>query len=68
VSPQVRVVGAIVRVSRVRIANFANFKELEVETWGDVAVVGENKVGKSACSACLSAANTRSAWLPGPSS
>ncbi|MGA8691958.1 MAG: hypothetical protein WB662_19175 [Methyloceanibacter sp.] len=51
---------------RVRIANFANFKELEVETWGDVAVVGENKVGKRASIACLSAANTRSAWLPGP--
>jgi len=59
-------VGAIGRVSRVRIANFANFKELEVETWGDVAIVGESKVGKSASIACLSAANTRSAWLPGP--
>lgn len=36
-----------VRISRVRIANFANFADLDVETGASLVVVGENKVGKS---------------------
>lgn len=39
--------GAHVRISRVRIVNFANFSELEVETSASLVIVGENKVGKS---------------------
>ncbi len=35
------------RISRVRIVNFANFAELDVETGDSIVVVGENKVGKS---------------------
>lgn len=39
--------GASVRISRVRIVNFANFAELDIGTSGSIVVVGENKVGKS---------------------
>lgn len=35
------------RISRVRIVNFANFSELDVETGDSIVVVGENKAGKS---------------------
>lgn len=35
------------RVSRIRIQNFANFKNFEIETGRNIVVVGENKVGKS---------------------
>ncbi len=35
------------RISRVRIKNFANFSELDVETGQSIVIVGENKVGKS---------------------
>lgn len=35
------------RISRVRIVNFANFQHLEIETSDSLVVVGENKVGKS---------------------
>lgn len=35
------------RISRVRIENFRNFKELDVRLGDDVVIVGENKVGKS---------------------
>jgi putative ATP-dependent endonuclease of the OLD family len=34
-------------LSRIRILNFRNFSELDVELSGDVVVVGENRVGKS---------------------
>jgi putative ATP-dependent endonuclease of OLD family len=36
-----------VRISRVRISNFANFCNLDVQTGNNVVIVGENKVGKS---------------------
>ncbi|MBL3587531.1 AAA family ATPase [Rhodovulum sulfidophilum] len=35
------------RISRVRITNFANFSDLDVETGESIVIVGENKVGKS---------------------
>lgn len=35
------------RISRVKIKNFANFSELDVETGKNIVIVGENKVGKS---------------------
>lgn len=35
------------RISRVRIINFANFSDLDVQTGESIVVVGENKVGKS---------------------
>lgn len=35
------------RISRVRIKNFANFSDLDVETGESIVIVGENKVGKS---------------------
>lgn len=35
------------RISRVRIINFANFSDLDVETGDSIVIVGENKVGKS---------------------
>lgn len=34
-------------LSRIRIANFRNFSELDVQLAGNVVVVGENRVGKS---------------------
>jgi putative ATP-dependent endonuclease of OLD family len=34
-------------LSRIRIENFRNFSELDVELEGNVVVVGENRVGKS---------------------
>jgi putative ATP-dependent endonuclease of OLD family len=34
-------------LSRIRIVNFRNFSELDVELAGNVVVVGENRVGKS---------------------
>jgi len=37
----------IVHISRVRIVNFANFKELDIATGENLVIVGENKVGKS---------------------
>jgi putative ATP-dependent endonuclease of OLD family len=36
-----------VRISRVKICNFANFQDLSVETGENIVIVGENKVGKS---------------------
>jgi putative ATP-dependent endonuclease of OLD family len=36
-----------VRISKIRIDNFANFSEFEIETGDNLVVVGENKVGKS---------------------
>jgi putative ATP-dependent endonuclease of OLD family len=36
-----------VRISKIRINNFANFSEFEIETGDNLVVVGENKVGKS---------------------
>jgi len=36
-----------VRISRIKISNFANFSELDVETGDSIVIVGENKVGKS---------------------
>ncbi len=35
------------RISRVRIKNFANFSSLDVQTGKSIVIVGENKVGKS---------------------
>lgn len=35
------------RISRIRISNFANFGAFEVETGENLVIVGENKVGKS---------------------
>ncbi|WFU58276.1 AAA family ATPase [Bradyrhizobium pachyrhizi] len=35
------------RISRVKISNFANFSDIDVETGESIVVVGENKVGKS---------------------
>lgn len=35
------------RISRIRIVNFANFSDLDVKTGDSIVVVGENKVGKS---------------------
>ena len=35
------------RISKIRIRNFANFSEFEIETGDSLVVVGENKVGKS---------------------
>lgn len=35
------------RLSRVRIENFRNFKEADVSLGDDIVIVGENKVGKS---------------------
>lgn len=34
-------------ISRVTIANFANFENLDIRTGQDIVIVGENKVGKS---------------------
>lgn len=36
-----------VRISRVRISNFANFSELDLQTGDNIVIVGENKVGKN---------------------
>ncbi|KRE13372.1 ATP-dependent endonuclease [Bosea sp. Root483D1] len=35
------------RISKIKIDNFANFSEFEIETGDNLVVVGENKVGKS---------------------
>lgn len=35
------------RISRIKIKNFANFSDLDVETGDNIVIVGENKVGKS---------------------
>jgi putative ATP-dependent endonuclease of the OLD family len=35
------------RISRVKISNFANFSGLDVQTSDNIVIVGENKVGKS---------------------
>lgn len=35
------------RISKIRINNFADFGEFEVETGENLVIVGENKVGKS---------------------
>ena len=35
------------RISRIKIINFANFSDLDVETGDSIVIVGENKVGKS---------------------
>lgn len=35
------------RISRVRLVNFANFSDVDVETGDNIVIVGENKVGKS---------------------
>lgn len=34
-------------ISKVRISNFRNFKETEVELGKQMVIVGENKIGKS---------------------
>lgn len=39
--------GGNVRISRIKIKNFANFSDLDVETGDSIVIVGENKVGKS---------------------
>ena len=35
------------RISKIKIKNFANFSDFEIETSENLVVVGENKVGKS---------------------
>ena len=35
------------RISRIRICNFANFSEVDIETGDSIVIVGENKAGKS---------------------
>ncbi len=35
------------RISRIRVKNFANFSDVDVETGENIVVIGENKVGKS---------------------
>lgn len=35
------------RISRIKITNFANFSDLDIETGDSIVIVGENKVGKS---------------------
>ena len=35
------------RISRIRISNFANFSDVDVQTGDSIVMVGENKVGKS---------------------
>ena len=35
------------RISRIKICNFANFSEIDVQTGDSIVIVGENKVGKS---------------------
>jgi len=35
------------RISRIRISNFANFRELDIATDDNIVIVGENKVGKT---------------------
>ena len=35
------------RISRIKIKNFANFSDLDVEIGDSIVIVGENKVGKS---------------------
>lgn len=35
------------RISRVKLINFANFSDIDVETGDSIVIVGENKVGKS---------------------
>lgn len=35
------------RISRVRLVNFANFSDVDIETGDSIVIVGENKVGKS---------------------
>lgn len=35
------------RISRIKISNFANFSDIDVETGESIVIVGENKVGKS---------------------
>ena len=37
----------MVRISKIKIDNFANFSDFEIETGDNLVVVGENKVGKS---------------------
>lgn len=39
--------GGTLRISRIKIRNFANFSEIDVETGENIVIVGENKVGKS---------------------
>ncbi|MCP3584330.1 AAA family ATPase [Escherichia coli] len=38
---------AVMRISRIRLINFANFSDVDVETGESIVIVGENKVGKS---------------------
>ncbi len=33
------------RTSRIKISNFANFSEIDVETGDSIVIVGENKAG-----------------------
>ncbi len=35
------------RISRIKISNFANFSAIDVETGDSIVIIGENKVGKS---------------------
>jgi putative ATP-dependent endonuclease of the OLD family len=39
--------GDRVRISRIKIRNFANFSDFDIVTSNDLVVVGENKVGKT---------------------
>ena len=34
-------------LSRIRIENFRNFRDLDVALGGNIVIVGENRVGKS---------------------
>ncbi len=44
---QTKRMGIEMRISRVRLINFANFSDVDVETGESIVIVGENKVGKS---------------------
>lgn len=35
------------RISRIKIKNFANFSDIDVETNNNIVIIGENKVGKT---------------------
>jgi putative ATP-dependent endonuclease of OLD family len=37
----------VMRISKFKIKNFANFSDFEIETSENLVIVGENKVGKS---------------------
>lgn len=41
------VLEAALRISRIKIKNFANFSDVDIETGKNIVLVGENKAGKS---------------------